>query len=120
YGMAKAVARRWVPRVAAVAAIGAALWFGLPLLKATPKAPPPYDPVPELYGNAVTELHTLEGQPLTATVIRERVEAGVLAPLAEVLRLRPGDARARGAKVRALYAAGDREGAARELAALGS
>ena len=76
--------------------------------------------MPELYGNAVTELHTLEGQPLTATVIRERVEAGVLAPLAEVLRLRPGDARARGAKVRALYAAGDREGAARELAALGS
>jgi hypothetical protein len=118
YGMAKAVARRWVPRIAVAAAIAAALWFGLPYLKATPKVAPPYDPVPELYANAVTELTTLEGQPLKADVIRKRVETGVLAPLAEVLRLKPADPRARGAKVRALYASGDRDGAARELASL--
>jgi hypothetical protein len=115
--MVKAVARRWVPRVAVLAALGAAAWFALPVMLARSRAieTRPLDPSPQLYADAVTELHTLEGQRLKPEVMRERVEKGVLAPLSEVLRLKPGDVRSRAARVRALYAAGDRDGALREL-----
>ncbi|MBI3855439.1 MAG: serine/threonine protein kinase [Planctomycetes bacterium] len=116
YGIARSVARRWLPRLAVAAALGAALWFGIPRMFAAPK---PADPAPRLYADAIAELRTLEDQNVTPEIRRDRVVSGVLRPLTEVLRLKPGDLRARAAKVRALYAAGDREAAARELAELG-
>jgi hypothetical protein len=115
YGMAKALTRRWLPRLAVAAALAAALWFGIPLLRA-PSRTAPADPMPGI----CTALRTLEDQPLDSAERRERVGLQVLAPLAELLRKNPGDLRARAAKARALYAQGDREAAARELAALGA
>ncbi|HZN95702.1 MAG TPA: serine/threonine-protein kinase [Myxococcales bacterium] len=107
YGLVRSIARRWLPRVAVAAVLGAALWVGIPIVFAPPKAAV-VDPTPRLYASAVAELRTLEGQPLTPEERRERVGQQVLRPLAEVLAKKPGDLKARAAKVRALYAAGDR------------
>ncbi len=106
YGMAKSLARRWVPRLAIAAAISAALWFGIPIAFAPPK-PVVVDPAPALYKDAVAALRTLERQQLGADQRRERVDAQVLAPLKAVLERHPDDARARGLRLRAEYARGD-------------
>ncbi|RPH48791.1 MAG: serine/threonine protein kinase, partial [Planctomycetota bacterium] len=107
YGLARSIARRWVPRVAVAALLGAALWFTVPALVARSKAPI-VDPTPRLYASAVAELRTLEGQPFTPKDRQERIAQQVLRPLGEVLARKPADLRARAAKVRALYAAGER------------
>jgi hypothetical protein len=120
YGMAKAVARKWIPRLAVAAVVGAAAWFGIPVLLAPRKpAPVELDRTPELLANAAGALRTLEDQPLADAERRTRVEEQVLQPLAEILRRKPGDLRAKATRVRALYAQGERERAAKELAALG-
>ena len=117
YGLVRSIARRWVPRVAVAAVMGAALWFAIPVLLAPSKAPV-VDPAPRLYASAVAELRTLEGQPFPPEDRRERVAQQVLRPLGEVLAKKPADLRARAAKVRGLYAAGDRDAVAKELAAV--
>jgi hypothetical protein len=120
YGMAKALARRWVPRLAIAAALGVAGWFGVPVLLAPSKpAPlPEADPAPQLLAGAAGALRTLEDQSLAPPERRKRIEEQVLQPLAELLRRRPGELRAKAARARALYAQGERDAAAKELAAL--
>jgi hypothetical protein len=113
YGMAKALTRRWLPRLAVAGTLGAALWFGIPLLKSAPA-----DPTSGNYAAAAAALRTLEDQALEPAERRERIGQQVLRPLAELLQRKPGDLRARAAKLRALFAQGDREAAARELADL--
>src|SRR5205814_1548558 len=61
YGLAKSLARRWIPRLAGVAALGAALWFGIPVLLAPSKTTPP-DPTSGITAAATAQLHTLEDQ----------------------------------------------------------
>jgi len=120
YGMAKAVARRWFPRLVIAAALGAAAWFGIPILTAPARPAPPaeVDPTPGLLAGADDALRTLEDQALAEPDRRKRVEEQVLQPLAAVLRKKPGELRAAAARVRALYAKGEREAAVKELAAL--
>ena len=96
YGLAKSLARRWVPRLAIVAAVAAALWFGVPIVFA-PRKPVAVDPTPALYQDAVVALRTLERQTtLSAEERRSRVDAQVLAPLKAVLDRHPSDPGARG------------------------
>jgi len=119
YGLAKALARRWVPRLAVALLLGAAGWFGIPiLLRPSKTAPAVVDPMLERYASAVAALRTAEDRVLTPEDRRQRIEEKVLAPLAQVLQKKPGDVGARAARVRALYAQGDRTAAARELAVL--
>jgi len=106
HGMARALARRWVPRLAVAVVAAAALRFGIPLAFAPPP-PVVVDPTPGLYRDAAAALRTLERQNLTAELRRERVDTQVLAPLKAVLERHPEDARARGLRLRADYARGD-------------
>ena len=117
YGLAKSLARRWLPRMAIAASIVATLWFGVPVLFA-PKKPPVFDPTPGLYADAASALHTIESQDLNPELRRTRVETQVLGPLNGVLERKPGDLRARTLALRARYALGDRKEVDRELAAL--
>ncbi|HZE99647.1 MAG TPA: protein kinase [Planctomycetota bacterium] len=114
YGLAKALARRWVPRLLVAAALGAVLWFGIPIVFAPPK-PVVVDPTPALYADAASALRTLENQALTPEERRERVEQQVLQPLKAVLDRKPQDLRARALRLRAHYARGDGDAAEREL-----
>lgn len=119
YGLPRALARRWVPRLAAAALLGAVLWAGIPRLFAPSKLPPvPADPSSAIEAAAAAELRTLEDQHLADGERRSRVDRQVLGRLGAVLARRPGDLRAQATRVRALYVKGDRDAAVQELGAL--
>jgi hypothetical protein len=119
YGMAKSLARRWLPRLAIASAVAAALWLGVPALFA-PKKAAVFDPTPGLYADAASALRTIESQDLSPELRRERVDAQVLEPLKGVLERKPEDLRARSLALRAHYTRGDAEEVDRELLALAS
>ncbi|MBV8879017.1 MAG: serine/threonine protein kinase, partial [Planctomycetaceae bacterium] len=116
YGLARAIARRWVPRLAIAGAVAASLWFAVPVLFAPPKTVPA-DPTPALYADAASALRTIEGQVLSPELRRKRLEEQVLPPLKSVLEKKPGDLRARTLLLRARYGLGDGVLTDRELAA---
>jgi hypothetical protein len=122
YGLARSLARRWLPRLAIVAALAVAARFALPVLLAPKKPPEPavVDPAPGWYADAASALRTIEGQDLSPELRRDRVDAQVLPPLKRVLERRPEDLRSRALLLRAQYARGDGDEAARGLAALES
>ena len=117
YGLARSLARRWLPRLAILGALAAAGWVGLPILLA-PKKPAVVDPAPGWYADAASALRTIESQDLSPELRRERVDAQVLPLLRQVLDRMPDDLRARTLRLRARYARGDREAVDRELASL--
>jgi hypothetical protein len=118
YGLARSLARRWVPRLLAAGLLGAALWFGVPAVVALRK-PPPADPSPAEYAEAASALRLIEGRDLSPALRREQVDAQVLPPLRRVLDRKPDDLRSLALRLRADYARGDSDAVDRGLAALG-